>query len=486
MTRLWLYIVLLLLPIGAAARELAMPDSLHYELQFTQSLTDGRNTPFWLTANREGLGITGRNGGLVRAALLRPMTYSSHWGWGAGADLMAAWNHQSPFTVRQLYGQVRYRAFMLTLGSKVQEPRYSDHELGSGDMLFSSNTLPIPQARLSIPRWIDVPGIRHLFGVKAYISYGFFSDSNWQESWVAEDKPYNRNVLFHSKGLHVHLGPTDGPLYFEGGLEMAAQFGGRRMIGDSVAINMPNSLKDFFKALIPSSGDENTPRGEQTNIYGNHVGEWSARLTWHPAPGWTVQPYYLHFFDDHSMMFAEYVWKDCLAGIRLEFPANPWIRKVVYEYLSTTDQSGPVYWDHTPSVPEQVSGRDNYYNNHIYCGWQHWGMGIGNPLVISPIYNADRQLLFECNRVRGHHIGILGTPSADWSWRVLASYTRGWGSYAYPYPEVRSNCNLLLEATWNPRMLKGWRATLGAAADWGELLGRSYGMQLTITKSGIL
>ena len=47
-------------------------------------------------------------------------------------------------------------------------------------------------------------------------------------------------------------------------------------------------------------------------------------------------------------------------GLEVTLPANPFVNKFVYEYLGFKDQSGPVYWDHTPSIPEQVSGTDNY------------------------------------------------------------------------------------------------------------------------------
>ena len=83
-------------------------------------------------------------------------------------------------------------------------------------------------------------------------------------------------------------------------------------------------------------------------------------------------------------MFGEYGWKDCLAGIEITFPKNPVVSSFVYEYISTKDQTSPVYWDHTPEIPEQISGADNYYNHYIYSGWQHWGMGIGNLLSCLP------------------------------------------------------------------------------------------------------
>lgn len=76
-------------------------------------------------------------------------------------------------------------------------------------------------------------------------------------------------------------------------------------------------------------------------------------------------------------------------------------RRVLY----TKHQSGAFHYFATPAIDHSFTGADNYYNNSQYAGWEHWGQGIGNPLVTSPIYNKDGNLAFESNRVKGFHIG---------------------------------------------------------------------------------
>lgn len=186
------------------------------------------------------------------------------------------------------------------------------------------------------------------------------------------------------------------------------------------------------------------------------------------------------------MMFFDYTWRDMLLGVEAHLPANRWVDAVVYEYLYTKDQAGPVYWDHTPEIPEQVSGRDQYYNHSIYTGWQHWGMGIGNPLLISPVYNRDGIISFRHNRLKGHHLGFEGSPLAWLRYRVLLSYTRSWGTYDEPTRRIERNFNTLLETTFSPSGLKGWSATLSIGSDGGALLGPSFGAMLAIRKTGIL
>lgn len=459
-----------------------------YEAETLVSLSDkDGHTPFWLVSNRAGLGSVKRNAGFVRGAVHAMGHIDGYWSWSAGADLVGGWRSESPFLIRELYGAIRYRDFELTAGSKLENDRIVDQRLSSGDMLFSGNSVPIPQIKLSMPDYMYVPGLNNWLGFKAYFSFGKFTDSNWQTDFVTPKGRHHKGVYYHSKGLRIKVGREDKfPITFEGGLEMAAQFGGKILVGDSIVKRLPAGVKDIIKIIFPQGGGGSDLPGEQSNVLGNHVGEWSAKLTWHASNDMKLSAYYLHFFEDHSMMFFDYVWHDGLYGLELKLPANRFVDKIVYEYLYTKDQSGPVYWDHTQQIPEQVSGKDNYYNHGLYGGWQHWGMGIGNPLIISPAWNADHTLQFKCNRIIAHHFGISGQPSDQVGWRALVSYTRGWGTYGSPYREVQRNVNLLGEVTYSPSKLRGWSGTLGIGLDRGGMLGHSFGAMLSIKKTGIL
>jgi len=163
---------------------------------------------------------------------------------------------------------------------------------------------------------------------------------------------------------------------------------------------------------------------------------------------------------------------------------NTFVSSFVYEYLYSKDQTGAVLNVSSPEIPEQVSGRDNYYSHSVYTGWQHWGMGIGNPLMLSPIYNRNHHISFLDTRIIGHHLGIAGNPLKSLSYRLLLSYSRNWGTYNMPYPEVLDNFNGLLEVNWRPERLKGWHVSAAIAGDAGKLLGKSFGARVSIGKTG--
>lgn len=457
-------------------------DSLSYRIEANASFSSGRHTPFWLVSNRQGLSSIEKNNGFVRAGAGFNVDSIRKWRFSACADIAIPWNYSSRFVVQQLYGEAQFWNVSLTVGSKEKHGWAADPSLSSGDMLYSGNARPVPEVKIAIPEFIDIPGLGHWLGIRGYLSYGMFTDQRWQYSFDKNRYKHQSRVWYNTKGILFRIGNLGKfPLQLEGGLEMGAQFGGYIYSGNTVR-KMPVSLKDIIIATLGLHGGKSTPLGEQTNVYGNQVGEWVFGLKWH-GKDWSVKLYYEHYFEDHSMMFFDYAWKDMLIGIEAKLPENRFVSKIVYEYLTTRDQSGPVYWDHNDKIPEQVSGRDNYYNHGIYTGWQHWGMGLGNPLLISPIYN-NGMLYFSCNRIDGHHLGIAGNPADGFSYRILASFTRGWGTYSRPFDGIRRNLSVLAEARYDFKFWKGFSATLGIAGDRGGLIGNSAGAMVSLVKTG--
>lgn len=469
-----------------------------YSAEAQATFSTGNHTPLWLAANKFGLSSQRPNYGILRAGVFRHMDYKPRFSWSAAVDLATGYDLTSPFVIQQLYGAVRWRCLQLTVGAKEHTEKFVDEKLSSGDLLQSPNARPIPQVRAEMPNYEIVPYTNRWLAVKAHVSFGLFTDSHWQHSWVNMELPgAKRSVhrLYHSKALYIRVGREDKfPLSFEGGLQMAAQFGGsvyKRSFYppyELELIKMPNGWKHWGKVLIPTGGDQGGGSGligEETNVTGNHTGEWSAALKWDDKErNWSARLYYQHFFEDHSMMFFDHTWRDMLLGIELKFPDNPIASKFVYEYLNTRDQSGPIYWDHTSLIPEQVSGRDDYYNHYLDVGSSHWGYGMGNPLLISPIYNADHELYFYHNRIKGHHIGVEGCPSSQLSYRMLLTLWRSWGTYNIPTSNIAHSFSALWELNYHPARLNGWSGTLGIGLDAGALLSPSFGVQVSIKKTG--
>lgn len=464
----------------------AETDSIRYLGELRATFSGDENTPFWLMNNLQGLGSPEKDNGYVRAAAFRDINREKKFSWGAGIDLVGAWRASSAFYIHQLYGEIKYRSLGALLGSKEIYGELNNHNLSSGNLLYSGNALPIPQLRIGIFDYADFWGAKGWFAVKGYISYGMFTDSGWQKSWAAPGSHRTEDVLYHSKGIWMRFGnESKFPLIGEIGIEMATQFGGKAY-KNGETLNLGNSLKNWFNAFFPTTNSGKTFQGEETSIEGNMIGAYNFALSWNPGTNWSLKAYYEHLFEDHSQLGLDYAWKDGLWGVEINLPANPVANCLVYEFLYTKDQSGAVLHNSTDNHPEQVSGRDNYYSHSIYTGWQHWGMGIGNPLALSPIYNRNHLIHFMDTRIIGHHFGLSGTPLPDLKYRLLISFSKNWGTYQHPLPEVLDNFNALAEVTWKPQKLKGWYFTGGLAGDAGKLLGKSFGGMITIGKTGCI
>lgn len=473
------------------ASSVELPDSVyHYEASAQAVVSTGEQTPFWLVNNRKGLSSIDKSNGYVRAGFFKEFQYDRRFSWEAGVDLVVPWNYTSKFVVQQLYAGIRYRSLSFMIGQKEWENGVTDPELSSGDMFISQNARPVPQGRLEMKEFQKVPFTKSWLAVRGYISFGMFDDWRWERSWTGGHNKWAEHVLYHTKGGFLRIGNEEKlPVTLDAGLEMGCQFGGTLHRADGEIIKFPAGLKGFWKALFPQGGgdsDDPNQSGDISNIYGNQLGQWSFALNYDDKNvPWKARLYYEHFFEDHSQMFFDHAWKDMLLGLQVTPPKNPVVSEFVYEYIVTKDQSGSVYWDKTPEIPDQISGTDNYYN-HNYPGWQNWGMGIGNPLLISPIYNKDHILQFFHNRIKGHHFGWKGNPTDEIDYRVLLTLTRSWGTYGRPTDNILHNFNGLLEVGYRPHQLPGWQLRVAIAGDAGKLLGKSFGAMFTISKSGWL
>lgn len=481
-----------LLPRAAAAQS-ALQRAGHgigWRAEAQLTAADG-HSPLWLNANRYGLSSVKDDNGYLRAGIFRPAGQDSAYDWriGYGADLAAAYDFTSSFVVQQLYADVDWRWLRLSVGSKERPMALKNQELSSGGQTFGINARPIPEVRVEIPYYVSLTRRGNWLAVKGHIGYGLPTDDGWKAGYVGPGGAHNVHTIYHSKAGYLRLGdPARFPLVFEGGLEMACMFGGsiRNFPQAGTETVMTHKLKDFWNAFIGGGSDPTD--GEYANAEGNSLGSWLFSLAWH-GRDWSVRAYYDHFFEDHSMMFFEYGWKDGLLGLELTLPDNPAVSAFVYEYLHTKDQSGPVYHDHTEALPDQISASDNYYNHGLYTGWEHWGQALGNPLFTSPLYNGTRSLAFTGNRFKAHHFGLSGDPLPGLHYRLLYTYMANWGTYSQPFSDVRYDNSFLLEASYDFRhvpALKGWHVGAAFALDRGSHIGDNTGFQLTLSRSGLL
>lgn len=505
-------------PVRRDTSKLQPLKGLEYKVEMQGSLSKGK-TPLWLNANKYGLSSLETANGYLRGGIERPLSTDEgqKFGLGYGLDVVVPINYTSKAVIQQAYVEGRWWHGTLTIGAKEQPMELKDNELSSGSQTLGINARPIPQVRLALSDYWTLPFANGWLHLKGHVAYGMMTDQNWQHDFTAKQSKYTDRALFHSKAGYLKVGNDEVfcPWSLEMGLEMVSIFGGTSYLPDGhgamKTIENGKGLSAYWNAFLPGGADN----GETTyqNVQGDQLGSWVMRFNydgdWH---GFSL--YVDKFFEDHSAMlqldydgygegsewqekkqrrYLIYDFKDWLLGFEYRYKPDNWLNTLVVEYLYSKYQSGPIYHDHTITIADHIGGKDNYYNHYILPGFQHWGQGIGNPLYRSPIYNEDGTIYFKDNRFVGFHVGLSGHPSEYFKWRFLGTWQEGLGTYEQPYTKKRHNVSLMGEATYRlqgqklPMWMRGVDVRMGIGADFGSVLGgNNYGMQLTITKRGLL
>lgn len=469
----------------------AQGQTLQYSAELNGVAGTGAFAPFWHVANRQGLGGVRSNNAYMRLGVAGDYHFGKNRNWYVeyGLDAAGGIKQTAPVFIQQAYANLGWKMLSLQVGQQERWSNFKNPRLTTGGLTESGNARPVPQVRFEVTDYWDLFRTNGWFTVRGHIAYGCFTDGNWQRSFVPEGKAYNTNVLYHSKAIYFKGGDARKfPLTVEFGLEMVAQFGGRRVNAWNIVganVKNPARFKDYLMVLVPIKGDSQYSGMDQANIAGNQLGSWHGAITWNEN-NWNIRTYYEHAFEDHSQMFWEYgLWVEQLVGVELTLKKFKWIKSVAFEYFNLKDHSGPIYHDSTDRIPDQISCEDDNYNHAWYGGWFNYGMMIGTPLCTSPVYNSDKLIKCYNNRVEAFHLGIEGEPLNCLAYRLLITKSNNWGTYSNPYTDIKSCVSGLVELTFSPTRLKGWSATASFAFDSGTMYGNNYGAMVSIKKCGL-
>lgn len=481
---------------------------LNLSLDLYGNAGGGDYAPFWLTSNRQGLSPVNASGIMLDLGMDGGMRLPNQFYFNYGIDVAVAANYQSDFYLQQIYVDAGYKWFDLSLGAKERWGELVNPRLSSGSLTWSGNSRPIPQIRLEVPEFTRLGILGRWFSLKGHIAYGWYQDNDWrarQAARYSNPPQYTDQILHHGKSLFLRVGDTERfPLEFTFGLEMYAQFGGvrhnmRTSASDPVieTFEYPHNLKTYLQVFLPV----NKP-GMQTKDNGNTMGSWHLAfdLTFDK---WKYRLYYEHFYEDHSSMLGieskadmsgdkglvfygfRRNWLDGLFGLEVNAPEGIPFNNIVFEFLNTKGQCGPVYRYQNPVILEGVDGRDDMYNHEFYKSYSNYGYSNGSPVLYSPIYNEDGDLSFKSNRVIMFHLGIDGNISPRLEYRLLATHTTHWGCYSIPFEKTASTTSMLIECFYRFGNQTGWRVGLSAAADFGasSLPGENKGLMLSLSKT---
>lgn len=480
-------------------------DSIVYSAAIFTNASTGRLAPYMIGSWNSDRS-TMKNAATLDLSAYKSMSTDTRLDWGAGAEVLTGYQHSAvyetfesssarwgttimrpaPVSLRQAYVEAHYRSIYILGGMKYAESKIVDNRLSSGDLILSNNARPIPGVTVGFTDFRDIPFTNGWLQVDGRIMYGRFTDNKFRRKQYNYFNDLIATDLFYTyKYCYFRTDPLRR-LSVIFGMQSAGQFG-----GTTIQYRHGHVFKtehrgfrfvDVAKMFFPTRDNGN-------GFYeGNSVGSWSLRANYRFASENTLSAYWENLFEDGSGIACRN-GLDGLYGLQFTMHRKGWFDSAVIEYLDFRNQSGPLHFapgDHPGStITTEATGGDNYYNNDTYGAYANYGMAIGSPMVMSPVYNANGFPEFIYNRMRGTHIAVAGSPSSDISYRLMGSWQKGYAMGRVPLPHAKSDVSAMAEIGWHAdRLIKGLDVNCRVAFDKGELRGDNFGAALTIRYTG--
>ena len=475
-----------------------------YQFGMLLNTGDSELAPYYISSNREGY-ITQKTSALAFASVHHAMNTSSRLSWGAGLTLIGGYTssagyeryvgngqfeieqqHPARIWLQEAYVKGKYRSIFAVAGQDYkQSPIVSS--LSSGDLVWSGNARPPVGVRAGFIDFQDIPFTKGWLQING--EFGYFRE--FDDKWLENHYNYYNHFIttgtwLHYKSMHFRTKPTK-PFVFTIGAQSACQFGGTADYYEdgqvTHTVKMDADAKAFFRTFIAGSGGNSAG---DSFVEGNHLGTWDIALEYKLFNINKLRAYTQWLWEDGSGI-GKMNGFDGLWGLEYYHPyPNALVTGVVIEYIDFTNQSGPIHWtpNDRPGTPitSHSSGADDYYNNYIYNGWQSRGMSIGSPFVKSPLYNQDGYMRYRDNVLRGFHAAIKGWINNDWSYRLMGSYRKAWGTPIIPRAGSVDDFSMMLETSYHEHY--NWDFTAQIAMDRGSLYGNNFGACLVISYSG--
>lgn len=466
---------------SAYSQNLKIPD---YSFETGALAAAGKQTPFWLISNQNGMITSNRINAWIRLGLKTHLSNRKEVDYDYGLDIIDRQsNATNKLYLNQAYIRLKLYFINFQAGSMVEKFGNQDSSLSSGGLLWSGNARPIPKITMIVPEFTAVPFTQGYLEFKGGISHGWFGDNQFiNDSWL------------HHKYLYLRLGGRL-PVHLHFGLHHFAQWGGTST--DPAVGKLTGNFSDFIKVFFAKNGDHNAISNEQLNALGNHLGSRNFGIDV-DLPNLKAGFYWQTIFEDSSGREFMNI-KDGLWGVYLRMKdKDRFINGLVYEFVNTTDQSGPndSYWlldgiKYYYPVPggkyHWPIGNDDYFNNYLYqFGWTYNGMTIGTPLITSPemqkIDKNESEYIWN-NKVICHHFGLEG-KYRDIHYKMLATYTLNYGTNFHPFEKALPQFSFLLETQIPNKLPWGIIGSLKLGVDFGKLYGNNAGLLLSLLKKG--
>lgn len=462
--------------------------------------------PYYMASLRHG-SLTNARGVGLNVATWHPLDLNRRFSYSFGVEAnvqgcnstdylrydvaQASWytHTESPAKVwlQQLWGEIKYRGVFLQVGMKDYSPALVNSRLSSGDLIESGNSRSIPGVRAGFVDFQNIPFTNGWVQIQGELAYAKSTDNDWQKNhYNYYNQHLNLGWWYNYKRCFFRTKP-EMPLSVTVGMQAAAQFAGETWWYRKGKVwrheNHDLQARDFLDMLILKQGDEYWK--------GNHVGSWDLQARYRFHNGSELKAYFQWLWEDGSGI-GKLNGMDGLWGLEWRSTHSGFISGAVIEFMTYMNQSGPIHYDYddhagTDLVTDRASGRDDYYNNAWYNGYALYGMSIGSPMFVAPIYNTNgATTTFLQNRFWGIHAALEGNLSSTFTYRAMASYRRFFGTLQVPALHTSHDVSAMVETSWALQQVPGLRVNAQVAIDAGNSpYGNTFGALVGVTYSGI-
>lgn len=481
-------------------------DPMRYEVSLTASSGEGTFAPYYISSLRNGR-FSQRNNFQAGSKVWKSAEHTRRFSIGFGLDVVAGavssanyerfdgetmkWyrhlERPSSTWIQQGYVEAAYRCLFLEAGLKEHKSALLNQSLTSGDLVQSGNSRPMPELRAGFNDFQDIPFSNGWLQISGEAAYGYMADNGWlKHHYNYYGGHITLNQLYNYKRCYFRTNP-EKPFSITFGMQAAAVFGGTTYYyyDGKIRRTEPHSskLKYFLKMLFPMQD------GGEGFYSGNHLGTWDIRARYSLRNGNDLFAYTSWLWEDGSGIGKFNGW-DGLWGVEFKSNRKGLVTGALVEYFDFTNQSGPIHFvpdDYTGcTVPSHVSGADDYYNNAAYNSYAYFGMSIGSPVMMAPIYNLDGCPSYVANAVRGFHVGVEGSISSTVDYRLKGGYRKAWGTPKVMLKTPMHLTAVMLETTWRSSQVNGLSVNGRIELDRGNMPSNSFGVMVGVRYEGLV
>lgn len=360
-----------------------------YSLEAGAFVSTASSTPFWLRSNQYGeVPVDGQTFSLRGEAWKDydslPLTQTKKKVmFGYGVRGVANIGKSNQFLFSEWYGKARYGAFEFYAGRRREIVGLTDSTLSMGSYSWSGNALPMPKLQIALVNY--TPILKNgLIAVKGNFAHGWFGSGD-----------STQNYFLHQKSLYVRFGKPAWRFKFYGGINHQVQWGGSPTVpfvqgGTNALISNYGSNLEAYTHVVTGISlqalgyfkNSGGISGEGGNRLGNHLGTLDIALEYETdATKWLF--YRQSIYEDGSLFVLSNI-TDGLNGLSIDRKnVTLGIKKIVLEYLDTSNQGGSLQSGNQTAFTPQLRGGDDYFNNGTYEeGWKYKNRTIGTPFIM--------------------------------------------------------------------------------------------------------